>query len=266
MKIKSCLSFIFSAILVVALSFSAFASEGKPRLIDNAQLLDASEFKNLSSKLDEISERQQMDIVILTEKSIGGKSARDYAGDYFDYNNYGIGEDKSGVLLLINMEERDRYMSTKGYAVKAFTDAGINYISEKILPELKDGDYNGAFENYADLCDEFITKAKTDKPYDTRNLPKKEFDIRFWIPAAIVAGLVASWLTTLYMKKQLKTVLSKPKADDYIQKDSLKIKNHRDIFLYSSIVRHARPKSRSGGSSTHRSSSGSIHGGGGGKF
>ncbi|MDO4199712.1 MAG: TPM domain-containing protein [Clostridia bacterium] len=264
-KLKNLSSFVFVTFLMMLLSFGAFASEGKNRLVDNAGLLDSSEFKSISSKLDEISERQNMDIVILTEKSLGGKSLESYADDYFDNNNYGIGGDRSGILLLIDMGERGTHISTSGYAIKVFTDAGIDHILEKITPELKDKDYDDAFEIFANLCDEFITKAKTDKPYDSGSLPKNPFNVLLWASIAILVGAVIAWLVVSYMKKQLKTVTQKAKADDYIQKNSLQIKNSRDIFLYSSIVRRARPKSSSG-SSTHRSSSGRIHGGRSGRF
>lgn len=265
MKLKKLrfLSFLFSAFLVLFI-FPVFASQEKNRLVDNAKLLDPSEFEKISAKLDEISERQNMDVVILTEKSLGGKTPEAYADDYFDYNGYGLGSDKSGILLLLDMGGRNWHMSTKGYAITVFTDAGLDYVSQEFLPELKSKDYNKAFEIFANLCDEFITKANTDKPYDTGNLPKKQLSI-FWIPGAVLIGVFIAWLTVTYMKKQLKTVESKSKADDYIQKNSLQIKNSRDIFLYSNIVRRARPKSSSG-SSTHRSSSGSTHGGRGGRF
>lgn len=264
-KLKNLLSFVFAVFLTIALSFGAFASDGKSRLVDNAGLLDSSELKSISSKLDEISEKHKMDIVILTEKSLGGKSLESYADDYFDNNNYGIGEDRSGILLLIDMGGRETHLSTSGYAIKVFTDAGLDHILEKIKPKLKDKDYDDAFEIFANLCDEFIIKAKTDKPYDKGSLPKAPFNVIFWGFVAILVGIFIAWLVVTYMKRQLKTVVQKTKADDYIQKGSLQIKDSRDILLYSSIVRRARPKSSSG-SSTHTSSSGRIHGGRSGSF
>ena len=68
-------------------------------------------------------------------------------------------------------------------------------------------------------------------------------------------------------KKQLNSVSSKAKADDYVVKDSLNLKSAKDIFLYrtvSRVRRQTESSSSSGGS--HTSSSGSSHGGGGGKF
>lgn len=52
-----------------------------------------------------------------------------------------------------------------------------------------------------------------------------------------------------------------------MKKESLNITEKRDLFLYRTVSRTAKPKNESsGGSSTHTSSSGSTHGGGGGKF
>lgn len=49
---------------------------------------------------------------------------------------------------------------------------------------------------------------------------------------------------------------------------SMNITESRDMFLYNTVTRTAKPKDNDsgGGSSTHTSSSGSTHGGGGGKF
>lgn len=71
------------------------------------------------------------------------------------------------------MEDNDWYISTCGYGITAFTDAGIEYIGEQIVPYLSDKDFAGAFEAYITLCDEFITQARTGKPYDIGSFPRK---------------------------------------------------------------------------------------------
>ena len=60
-----------------------------PRLVDDADLLTDSEEQELNTELDEISEKQQCDVVVVTKNSLDGKSAQDYADDFFDYNGYG---------------------------------------------------------------------------------------------------------------------------------------------------------------------------------
>lgn len=244
----------------------------RERVVDMAELLSDSEKTALLSKLDEISERQKLDIVVLTVNTLDGKTPRDYADDFYDYNGYGFGENKDGILLLVSMEDRDWWISTTGYGITALTDAGIEYISKKFLSDLSDGDYAQAFTTYAELCDQFITQAKTGEPYDIGNMPKEPFNVAWNILVAFVIGLVVAFVVTNIMKKQLKTVQLKSEANNYVKSNSMIVTENRDLFLYNQVSRRARPKETdnssgsSGGSSTHTSSSGSSHGGGGGKF
>ena len=248
---------------------STIILDTRERVVDMAELLSDSDKTALLSKLDEISERQKLDIVVLTVNTLDGKTPRDYADDFYDYNGYGFGENKDGILLLVSMEDRDWWISTTGYGITALTDAGIEYISEKFLSDLSDGDYAQAFTTYAELCDQFITQAKTGEPYDIGNMPKEPFNVAWNILVAFVIGLVVAFVVTNIMKKQLKTVQLKSEANNYVKANSMILTENRDLFLYNQVSRRARPKetdNSSGGSSTHTSSSGTSHGGGGGKF
>ena len=238
------------------------------RLVDNADLLNNKEEATLLAKLDEISERQQADIVVVTADTLGGKTPMDYADDFYDYNGYGFGENNDGVLLLVSMEDRDWWMSTSGYGITAITDAGIEYISDKFLSDLSDGKYAEAFSSYADLCDEFFTKAKAGKPYDVGHMPKEPFNFAWCLAVALLIGYVVAAVVTGSMKRQLKTVRFQSAANSYVKANSMNVSESRDLFLYTQITRHEKPKetSSSGGSTTHTSSSGGTHGGGGGKF
>lgn len=208
-----------------------------------------------------------MDIVVLTTDTLDGKTPRDYADDIYDYGNFGYGESKDGALLLISIEDNDWYISTCGYGITAFTDAGIEYIGKQIKGDLSDGNFAGAFDKFADLCDDFITQARTGEPYDVKNLPKEPLSL-IWIPIAIVVGFVLSLIIVGNMKAKLKTVRFQAAASNYIKDNSLNINERRDLFLYNTVTRTAKPKNddSGGGSSTHTSSSGATHGGGGGKF
>ncbi|MBS7361417.1 MAG: TPM domain-containing protein, partial [Oscillospiraceae bacterium] len=185
---------------------STIILDTRERVVDMAELLSDSDKTALLSKLDEISERQKLDIVVLTVNTLDGKTPRDYADDFYDYNGYGFGENKDGILLLVSMEDRDWWISTTGYGITALTDAGIEYISKKFLSDLSDGDYAQAFTTYAELCDQFITQAKTGEPYDIGNMPKEPFNVAWNILVAFVIGLVVAFVVTNIMKKQLKTV------------------------------------------------------------
>jgi len=185
----------------------------------------------------------------------------EYADDFFDYHGYG----SDGVLLLISMEEGDWWISTTGYGITAFTDAGIAYIGKHIVPYLSDGEYGKALTTFADLCGQFLSQAGTGDPYDTHNLPKDPFKTVQNVLISLVIGLAAAFFATGSMKNKLKTVVQKAQANDYVTPGSLQITQSRDFHLYTHLDRVEKAQS-SGGSSTHTSSSGTTHGGGGGKF
>ena len=245
--------------LVAGLSLTAYASSN--HLVDDAGLLTDTEAANLEAKLSQISDRHNVDIVIVAVDSTDGKSPMDFADDYYDYNGYR----EDGILLLVSMDDSDWWVSTTGYGITAITDAGLDYMSDRFVPYLSDGEFAQAFEKFADLCDEFITQAKTGDPYDSHNLPKEPFSLVTNLLIALGIGLVAAWIVTGSMKAKLKTVRQQAKADDYIASGSLQLTHSRDLFLYTHLDRREKPKSSSG-SSTHTSSSGTTHGGGGGKF
>ena len=159
------------ATMFCVLAFNTVFAAMPPRVIDDARLLTDSEKSELLSLVNEISERQGVDIVIVTVDSLGGKSARAFADDYYDYNGYG----KDGVLLLLAMNSREWYISTSGYGITALTDAGIDYISDRFLGDLSAGNYASAFTTYAELCDDFISEAKTGDPYDNGNMPRRAY-------------------------------------------------------------------------------------------
>ena len=264
---RKLLSVLFAVVICFSAAIPVCAEESLSRLMDDADLLTDSEETSLLSQLDNISENQEMDIVVVTTDSLEGYTPQEYADNVFDYCGYGIGDNRDGLLLLVSIEDNDWHISTSGYAITAFTDAGREYMSEQFLPYLSDGEYYKAFSTYADLCDQFITQAKTDEPYDVGNLPKEPFKIWFNVLIALGIGFVFAIIVVLYMKSKLKSVRFQPAASSYVRNGSMNITQSGDFFLYSHLDRRERPKDNdSGGSSTHTSSSGSTHGGGGGKF
>lgn len=238
-----------------------------PRLVDGAGLLTVSEKKTLTAKLGEIGSRQKLDVIIVTQNGLGGKPIRDFADDYYDYNGYGYGKGRDGILLLVDMDSHKYWMTTHGSATDVFTDAGIDYIGDCFKDDLSDENYFGAFDTFADKCDEFITRANDDEPYDTDTLPRDPLSI-LWIPLSVIIGFIIASIIVGGMKRKLKTVRPQNSANSYLKEGSLDLTESRDLFLYSTVTRTAIPKDddSGGGSSTHTSSSGSTHGGGGGSF
>ena len=241
----------------------------KPLLVDEADILSSSQEEALLARLDEISERQKCDVAVVTVGTTEGKDITPFTDDYFDYNGYGYGSTKDGVMLLIDMGSRSWCISTSGSAIQTFTDAGQKNMTDRIVPYLSDGDFSGAFNEYADMCDDYINQAKTGKPYDVGNLPtrpKTLYERVLRILVSLLGGLVPAGVVTRGMKSQLKPVRRKQEADMYVQRARSDIREGGSVFLRSMVSSTPRSKGSSGGSSTHTSSSGNTHGGSSGHF
>ena len=247
------------------------ATNGHPaRLVDEADLLTDAQEQELIAKLDEVSERQQFEVVIVTASSLGGKSPMDYADDYYDYNGYGYGANRDGALLLISMADRDWWISTTGYGITALTDFGIEKLGDNMVRNgLSDGDYYDAFSRFVSDCDSYVTQAKNGTPVD-RNTYKEPFPWAKRVLISAIIGAVVAVIVGSSLKGKMVSVKAARAAADYTRPGSLQLREQNDVFLFNNVTRTPIPQqTRSGGgggSSTHTSSSGSSHGGGGGKF
>ena len=285
---KKIISILFALILCFCSVISAFAvDETAPssseeettvepgfaetcyRLQDLAKIFNSLEREELNEKLDEISHKNKLDITVCFTNSLEGKTIADYAKEQYENYEFGYGENKDGIMLLVSFESNDWYIATRGYAINAFTEAGIQYIGEKIKPDLADGHYYDVVDTYIEICDRFITDAKNGNPYggsadaNTTDDDGSVLPAPMWILVSIGAGLVVALIVVGSMKRKLKTVNKQTAANNYLRSGSLNITESNDIFLYSNVTRSAKPKNDS---STHESSSGNSYGGGGGKF
>lgn len=253
-----------SLVIPVYADTEGFAEEYY-RLNDMAELLSDNEDQELQTRLDEVSQRQKFDVTITTTWDLEGFSVKDYADTFYENCKFGYGSNHDGIMLLISMEDRDCYITTEGYGIQAFTDAGIDYIIDQITQDLSDEDYAAAFQTFVNLCDNFITQARDGQPYDSSSLPKEPMSW-IYIPVCIGIGLVLALVVVGGMKMGMKSVRNQTAAGSYVKDGSLNITESRDMFLYHTVTRTEKPKEKEGGSSTHTSSSGREHGGGGGKF
>lgn len=269
-------------ILCLLLLPSLFLSVGAAEqyVIDNADLMSSSEEAALEEKAQALRQEYGMDVVILTVDSLGGQRPQDYADDYYDYNGYA----NDGVLFLLSMEERDRYISTKGNAVYALTDYGIQQVGESALPYLKNGDYYGAFDAFLDALPTYFSAYSDGAPIDGYADTSGDYyhgdqeDVVYYegqprrvnILISIAIGAVIGAITVLIMRACMNTKRPQRSAGSYLNDSSYHLRTNQDLFLYSNVtktrIQQESSSSGGGGSSVHTSSSGSTHGGGGGKF
>ncbi len=258
----------FSVFMSSLLPVSALENIDKTRVSDNANLLNSSERQSLEELLYEISRKHGTDIVVATSYDTVGMSVYEYADMIYDEGDYGSGDFDGGVMLFVSLAERDYYIDAEGNAIPAFTDDGIRYIGLKITDYLADGEYGSAFESFAYMCDDFLSHAESGAPYDSSNLPREKLSL-VWIPISLGIGILIATVILCVTVGKLKTVRPKNSAENYIKENGMTLDESRDIFLYTTVTKKARPQNDgadSGRSTTRVSPSGRVHRGGGGKF
>ena len=234
-------------------------------VVDMADLLSDEEEAQLRSKLEEISNRQNADVVFVTVNSTGNKSAMEFADDFFDYNGYRT----DGILMLVSMQNSDWWVSTAGRGITAVTEDALERYEEESVTYLTYADYSTACSKFADLSDEFLTLEKQGTPYQK---PEEKSSSGLATAGVVSAGvgLATGAIGTGSMKSKLKSVHRKRSATEYMKRDSLNIVDASEIYLYSNVTRtyidRDRGSSGGGGGGVHVSSSGTTHGGGGGHF
>lgn len=271
---KKILTVFISVILLVITLIPAFSVEYGRLFADTAGLVDEINAESVEEKLEAVSEKYGTNIVIVTTDNLEGKTDVEYADDYFDYNGYG----EDGVLLLIYYKENNEgnnriYISTKGTGIEAFDDVDIEYCLDIIYNDISESGFFDACISFCECCDmeyNALVNGENDSEFKDEAYvkPANSFkDTVKRLAICAVIGLVVALIVTSSMASKLKTVRSQTNAANYENPGSMNITAANDTFLYLNVVRRAKPKeNHSGGTSTHTSSSGSTHGGGGRSF
>lgn len=217
------------------------------RLVDEAGLLNEREEVCIEASLNLVVARFGIDMVIVTVPGTGDKDVMTFADDFFDDNGYGLGSDRSGILLLRCLEPKNVWVSTRGKGMDYLCDADIDLVFDSMQPLIESGLYLQAFMT-------FITESSRHMRAHLESLKVGWFDIAI----VLIIALIASWFHVQILKSQLSNVATKTQADDYLVRDSLQVAKSSDVYLYTTTTK-VRVQSDSGG--RHTSSSGATHGG-----
>lgn len=278
-KISLCLIIV---LLVSSLLLCGFSEPAKNRIYDYADLYTGAEEVELQMLCMEAAIEIESDFVIVTTEDFEGKTATEYADDFYDYNGFGYGPDATGFVLVFNMEERELAVSNCGDAIDYFSDDMIDEMIYTIGRFLADEDFMGAAEwyveyveenmwseqyeevwnSYADDFEEEYGDIETDGYINEGSV--EDFAMMLLIPTVIAAVVV---VIIAFGHKSKMNVGSRT----YMRNKQNNILARSDRFIRTTTVAR-KIESSSGGSggsrggSTHRSSSGRSHGGGSGRF
>lgn len=252
---------LFTKILTILFAFLALfigteAIAATPSLMDDAGLLQKSEQQAVSDALREVEKKHNVRIGVVTVKGVNGDVGQ-FANQVLD-RAYTDGQN-GNLVLVLSMAERDWYISTDNTMRQKITDdEGIYYLSESFLPAFGENNYAAGFKKFAACADEMLTYYETEgEAYD----PSAQFS-PFSLVVALILAALAGMGVRAGLIKSMSNVYPEPAASAYLDRDSFKLTESDDTYLYTTVSRRRKPKNNNNG---HSSSNGS-HGGGGGKF
>lgn len=225
---RNLISVIICLVLCLSMATSVFATQtGDNFVYDDGDFLTDPQEAALTDKLQTVSKAYNAQIVVATIDALDGKDIDEFVEYLYGYMGFGYGESHDGVLLLVCRDPREFRILSNGFAAAAIEMSQIEAITSDITPYLSDGDYAGAFDKFADLCDYYINGYFNGFP----------FDVGMSLLIAVGIGLLAGLITASMLKGQLKSVRKESRANVYVKNGSMQITTRNDLFLYRDLTR-----------------------------
>ena len=238
------------------------------KIYDFADLYTDEEEKNLYSAVYDFYQRRNLDLVIVTIND-NFESTQEYADDFYDYNNFGYGSDRDGLLFLVDMENRYVYISATGGAMTLYPDNECDMITEQVYTYFSDQNYYDGTYQMIKTLDTYYEISYNDSNIDEYKYNTADVNYLYVFIFAIVCTIIG--IVILIKRNDLVKVATT--SEEYYDKGSKGVHRIKDVVIGHHVTKHAiehdtGSSSHGGGFSGggHISSSGSSHTGGGHKF
>ena len=154
-------------------------------------------------------DRVFMDLAIVTAGDAMGYGGQEFADYFYDDNGLGEGSDKSGVLLLLDMDNREIAVSTSGKMIRYLTDVRVETILDDVYERMVDEEYYEAasvFLSDVEVCyengiagDQFTYDQETGRVSVYRRITVFEF-LTALLLAAVCGGAAVLSVSKSYKK------------------------------------------------------------------
>lgn len=242
------------------------AVDASLKVYDFANLYSDSTEKKICSLVSNYIDTYNMDLAIVTISDNVKGNAQVYAQDFYDYNDFGIGDSYDGVIFLVDMDTREFYMSTSGAAIKMYNDKRIAKLLDSVKSYFVDGDYGDGTIKFIEKLDYYASvgypSADGEEPRVTGIARLK---MLHW-PSIFIFSIAATAFVMYILISNSKLARQANSSRHYLTKAD--VSKRDEIFMGKTVHHTARVDSSSsgGGSSISRGSSGRSHGGGGRSF
>lgn len=258
---RALLAFMAAALLMLAFAPAALAAKQSYVIVDNDSTgIEKSEKAELEATAKQLAQSYGVGVYLAYVDYSDKGTDRDSAKALWNERKMGVGDNDSGILLFIAVEDRRMVTITHGDGVSAFSDARIDEMEDEEASYLSDDDWLGAGEEYYALASETLAYydkngsampatdgRTTDFNNDSDGVDASD-RLLFALVAGLIVGVIAAVVTRKVLKGQLKSVYTGEDADFYT-KGEFDLTSANEVFMGTTVSRVPKPKSDSGGSS-----------------
>ncbi len=141
-------------------------SSTAPHIRDLADLFTPAQEEMIEERIAKFQASTGMDFVVMTsDRPHPGMTTQQLADDYYDYGNFGLDAENSGVAYYIDMHERYHYISTTGQMINYMTDARIDTAINSNTSYLSSGQYANAVLNMISMVEGYYNQGIPEGQY-----------------------------------------------------------------------------------------------------
>lgn len=251
---KRIFTFLLALLAALTLTVPAWAETqpGDTLIYDTESLLTDGERQQLESLADQITWQYDCAVYVVTIYDYEQYADGVYEAACTIYNDYefGIGDGRDGVLLLLSMYDRSYSLYVRdGYAQSMIGSYAQQQLEDSFLDYLGDDDWYGGFHAYLTTCADMMQQASEGHAV-RKPLGKVIFP-------ALLVGCGVALAVCLVLAGKMKSVRRGAEADVYVTAEGLDLTERSDIYTHTTETRRKKEKndshSESGGGGSGRS-------------
>ena len=221
-------------------------------VIDEGGFFTPDEIERISMRLDAVNAKYGVKAGIVTLRRVNGKTADSDAERLLNDPKLGFKNAQNGAVVMVLVKDGRKITVQQNAAMTKMLSKseGMTYIREKVTPSLKDNKYGDAGIEFANTVEKMLAYyEKEHEPFD----PSAGFSIFAALISLVVSGL-GGFGVKQYFVGQMSNVTPELAADAYLERDTFKLTDESDTYLYTDVT--VTKKSKGGGSRDSSTSSG----------
>ncbi|WP_251712783.1 TPM domain-containing protein [Lactococcus ileimucosae] len=212
----------------------------------------------LTEESQRLSEKTKAGVFVVTTTT-NTQAPKDFAVDYLANK---VGQGNNGIVLLIDMGQREIYIWATGNLKHYITPSRIDSILDVVQPQLSNGNYQQAIEGFYEQVNHYYQQGiPGGRQYSVNpNTGEVTFHRSFrpaYILIAVIAALISAGAFVVVLVSRYQLKLGARWNYEYQKNGALKLSKRSDTLVNSFITTRRIPRN-------NNSSGGGFSGGGGG--